>query len=593
MSETDFRKLGPAFDFLMRGHQNGFRVSTDPFTTHPLTMAIYAADTFQADWQTIALCLLHDLAEDSSEHGENITPKMVKDAYKKLGEDVHDPSLREDGILLALGMRDLKEIDAPTKERKGKRKASIGTIAKIYDSGLHRTFPGRRYKKIRAPFVKLLDRLHNMRTIGFMPEDKKRAKATETLQIYVRMAEAFGLRELREDLAFEALLVLHPDDLKSIWPVYEDLKHRLPDIHENTFIPMGKNDEVNSYLRTPSLYELWKQFRKTGQIPVPYFNLEIVLQSVKSGKSGLFAAGAKKFIQDFMNTAGKQNAVLKTDLVDRTLTQDYALRPEAVVAINGTDYHVRFYTPEESEIHRATLRHFVSESTKEQKKALRKRLDQVNKRYDSLRSGDLSTFYETIEGDMILYDADNQAYFFPNEATPVDVLFTLFQNSIRAVESIDIRDAAGNIHFIFLDGHWGNHRFSAGDQIIGVYPGRERSPDETVNFPHYATLPSVREALYEQLESDFAQYPEMATEIVSAGKLRVREELEKHNSTGIIQIPVQYESEDLFFLDAGLGRVSYEQIRLLTHEQEHFGRSRVIFEQSKTDQNNHSVTFGM
>jgi len=165
-----------AFLFGAEAHKEQKRKSGEPYITHPLAVAAIMAE-MRFDSETVIAAILHDVIED--------TPVTKKNIAELFGEEVAE---------LVDGVTKLTQITFETKaeaEAENMRKMLMAMV-----------------RDIRVMMIKLTDRLHNMRTLGFMRPDKRRRIARETLDIYVPIANRLGINAVRlelEDLGFAAL----------------------------------------------------------------------------------------------------------------------------------------------------------------------------------------------------------------------------------------------------------------------------------------------------------------------------------------------------------------------------------------------------
>ncbi|MHB8340246.1 MAG: RelA/SpoT family protein [Mycobacteriales bacterium] len=172
--KADLRLVHHAYAVAEEAHRGQVRRSGDPYITHPLAVATILAE-LGMDVPTICAALLHDTVED--------TPVELEAIRTDFGTDV---ALIVDGVT---------KLD---KVRYGES-AQSETVRKMVVAMA---------KDPRVLVVKLADRMHNMRTLRFLPEAKQRRKATETLEIFAPLAHRLGLNRLKwelEDLAFATL----------------------------------------------------------------------------------------------------------------------------------------------------------------------------------------------------------------------------------------------------------------------------------------------------------------------------------------------------------------------------------------------------
>lgn len=176
---ADKKLIRDAFDFAKKAHEGQRRESGEEYFVHPYCVA-QIMTSLKADSVTIAASLLHDCVEDTS-----IPLLEIKERF---GEEVAN---------LVEGLTKISGIRFGTKEEykaENIRKVLVATT-----------------KDIRVILIKLADRLHNMRTLKVLREDKQKRIALETLNIYAPIAHKLGIRFIKGELEDLALKHLHPE----------------------------------------------------------------------------------------------------------------------------------------------------------------------------------------------------------------------------------------------------------------------------------------------------------------------------------------------------------------------------------------------
>ena len=174
--------LERAVSFAIDAHAGQSRASGEPYVIHPIEVATILAD-LRMDVPTILAGVLHDVAED--------TAYTLDDLRAEFGDTV------------------ATLVDGVTKLRLAKAKSNVdrGTLDEEQAENLRKMFLAM-VDDIRVVIIKLADRLHNMRTLEYLPPDKQRPKARETLEIFAPIANRLGIWQLKwqlEDLAFRYL----------------------------------------------------------------------------------------------------------------------------------------------------------------------------------------------------------------------------------------------------------------------------------------------------------------------------------------------------------------------------------------------------
>ncbi|MGZ4835551.1 MAG: RelA/SpoT family protein [Terriglobales bacterium] len=169
----DLEVIKKAYDFSLRYHTGQTRASGEPYLVHPLEVACVLAE-IKLDTVAIAAGLLHDLVEDTS--------VTIQEIEKEFGDQVAH---------IVEGVTKISKIDFHTREERQAENLRKMMLAMVDD--------------IRVVLIKLADRLHNMRTLQHLPEERRLSIARETLEIYAPIAHRLGMGKIRgelEDLAF-------------------------------------------------------------------------------------------------------------------------------------------------------------------------------------------------------------------------------------------------------------------------------------------------------------------------------------------------------------------------------------------------------
>jgi len=186
----DISLIEKAFRLASDAHEGQVRKSGEPYIIHPLCVGIILAD-LEMDKETIAAGLLHDVVEDTIYTDQEIT--------EMFGADV---ALLVDGVTKLQhfnmnGENDGNVVNSPDK-------------VEIQAENLRKMFLAMA-KDIRVIIIKLADRLHNMRTLNYMPLEKQQRIARETLDIYSPIADRLGISKIKVELDDLSLKYLEPD----------------------------------------------------------------------------------------------------------------------------------------------------------------------------------------------------------------------------------------------------------------------------------------------------------------------------------------------------------------------------------------------
>ena len=176
----DLEKIKTAFDYADMLHEGQMRVSGEPYISHPVAVAEIVVG-LGLDTDSVCAALLHDTVEDCSDKTD------LDQIRSRFGEDV---------AMLVNGLTKLVAIRIEDKEE-------------AYMENIRRMLLAMS-KDIRVIFIKLCDRLHNMRTLQVKRDEKRRTTALETMHIYAPLAHRLGMQRMKQQLENLALQYLDP-----------------------------------------------------------------------------------------------------------------------------------------------------------------------------------------------------------------------------------------------------------------------------------------------------------------------------------------------------------------------------------------------
>jgi GTP pyrophosphokinase len=253
----DEELLQKAYIFSAREHRGQVRSSGEPYLIHPLNVAYILAD-MRLDETSIAVGLLHDVLEDTL-----TTKETLQEVF---GDDVAE---------LVDGVTKISRYAYVSKEEQQAETFRKMLLAMVSD--------------LRVVLVKLADRLHNMRTLQYLPEEKRLAVAKETIEIYAPIANRLGMGRIKSELEDLSFRHLHPREFEELSKaVSEKLAGAgavVDRVKATLLLKLGDNGlEGDVFGRVKSMYSIFAKLRKQG-IDVgqlyDYLAFRIVTPSVK------------------------------------------------------------------------------------------------------------------------------------------------------------------------------------------------------------------------------------------------------------------------------------------------------------------------
>jgi GTP pyrophosphokinase len=255
MQKGDKRMIRIAFDMALESHQNMRRKSGEPYIYHPIAVAQIAAEEIGLGTTSIVCALLHDVVEDTDITLEDIEREFGKKVAKII-----------DGLTKISGVFDYNSSLQAENFRK-----MLLTLA----------------DDVRVILIKLADRLHNMRTMDYMPRDKQLKISSETVYLYAPLAHRLGLYTLKSELEDLAMKYMEPATYKFIAQQLKEKKAERENFIKDFITPIKEilNEQglvADLYGRPKSIHSIWTKMRKKN---IPFdevydlFAIRIILNS--------------------------------------------------------------------------------------------------------------------------------------------------------------------------------------------------------------------------------------------------------------------------------------------------------------------------
>ncbi|MEK7081079.1 MAG: RelA/SpoT family protein [Patescibacteria group bacterium] len=235
VNKKDEELINKAYGFAENAHLGQKRLSGDPYFVHVFETAKILAK-FGMDTQTIVVGLLHDTLEDTKTTEEEIK--------KEFGDDI---------LFLIKGVTKLGTLKYRGHER------HVESLRKFFVAMAN---------DLRVVIIKFADRLHNLRTLEFVPEEKRHRIAVESIEVYAPLANRLGMGKLKGDLEDAAFPYAYPEEYKQIEEIIKERKKlyekHLTEVSEELKKEFRKNKikfvEIN--YRIKHKYSLYKKLLK-------------------------------------------------------------------------------------------------------------------------------------------------------------------------------------------------------------------------------------------------------------------------------------------------------------------------------------------
>ena len=236
----DIEKIQRAYEYAYKLHEGQYRVSGEMYISHPVAVAEIVAG-LELDTDSICAALLHDTVEDCSDKTD------LEEIRKQFGSEV---------ALLVDGLTKIVAMQVEDKEEK-----HIESIRKMLLA---------MSKDVRVIFIKLCDRLHNMRTLQVKADHKRRITALETMEVYAPLAHRLGMQKIKQELENLGISYLDPIGYAEVKANIETKYGKSLNLIENIRNTISKKLDENNLKftlegRIKTVYSIYKKMFKQNK----------------------------------------------------------------------------------------------------------------------------------------------------------------------------------------------------------------------------------------------------------------------------------------------------------------------------------------
>ncbi len=404
----DLVRVERAFQLGKTVHQGQKRKSGEPYFTHPVAVAHMLSD-LGADADTLIAALLHDTVED--------TPLTLADVDHEFGGSVAS---------LIDGVTKLNAKDVATSPKLDEQ---IETLRKIFTL---------MHQDIRIMVIKLVDRLHNMQTVEFLPSERQQTLARETLEIFVKIADKLCMQDLRDELEGLCLSVLEPETYKKLLEVRNANEQRGHAAIEHIRGGLRTHDRllssrVHLFFENKTWDQMKSQLSVGGVVAtgVSYISVAFICEDVDSCYRILGA----------LHGLWKREILSFQDYINEPQLNGYRGLHTTIIAQDGTRVRCKIRTGNMDEYaHRgvATLC-FTGTSNIEEILPWTKHISSLS----SDTEGSSNDFWQNLKSDILgesitIHGPDDTTAKLPRNATALDGAFFLLQDKALRTESIKL-----------------------------------------------------------------------------------------------------------------------------------------------------------
>lgn len=422
---ADCDKIREAFEFANERHNTQVRKDGTPYITHPLAAAEIIAD-MGLDIDSVIAAMLHDVLED--------TETTFAEIKQRFGESVAE---------IVEGVTKLTRVQYTSKEDE-----QMENLRKMFFAMA---------KDIRVILIKIADRLHNMRTIEYQNEEKRREKALETMEVYAPLAHRLGMQRVKCELEDLALRCLDPVGYQEI---IEEISEReknnqnfLEHIKERVREGLVDYDiHANIEGRIKNVYSIYRKMYNQSKAMYEIYDLYAVRVIVEE-------------LVDCYNVLGIVHDIYKPipgrfkDYISTPKPNMYQSLHTTVIGREGVPFEIQIRT---REMHH-TAEYGIAAHWKYKNEvqggsvALDKKLEWVRRMLDAQEDTDADEFIRTLKIDMFadevyVFTPKGDVINLPAGSTPIDFAYAIHSAVGNRMIGAKVNSRIANYDYILQNG---------------------------------------------------------------------------------------------------------------------------------------------
>lgn len=535
-NQEDLKLIRKAYDYAKRKHFAQKRITGDDYITHPLNVALILTE-INADAKAICAALLHDTIEDSDSTKEEIT--------EVFGEEVAN---------LVEGVTKINKINFNSVNEQmiaNQRKILVGLS-----------------EDVRVIFIKLADRLHNMRTLYVMSEEKQKRKAKETLEILTPIAHRLGIYKIKSELEDLCLRYLKPD---AYYDIVEKLNLKKTERDESVGKMLTEVSEllnehnINHEIkgRSKSIYSIYNKLNK-GKKFKDIYDILALRVFVETEQECYLALG-------LIHSKYKPVPKRFKDYIAMPKTNLYQSLHTTVFGIDGQFFEIQIRTYEMDKIAEygiASHWSYKENSDGSKKDAMEKKLQifrsiiEINEDTSTPEEFISSMKKDILTNDSIyVYTPKGDVMELPVNATPVDFAYKVHSEVGDKMVSAIVNDNIVSFDYILKTG-----------DVINIITNRNsKGPSkEWLNFAITTQAKSRIKSFFSKIEKDdnYNKGVELLEKEIRKKKLVISEVLTNKNINIILDELKLKDINDLY-IDLGSGKIIAQNVlKIITKKDE-------------------------
>jgi GTP pyrophosphokinase len=395
---ADLDVLQRAYRFSEVSHQGQQRASGEPYLSHPLEVA-HLLVGFKMDVTTVTAGLLHDVLEDTGATKEQLEHEF--------GKEIAD---------LVDGVTKIGKLAFSSREERQAENFRKMLVAMARD--------------LRVLMIKLADRLHNMRTLDYLPPEKSRKVAQETIDIYAPLAHRLGMAKVKAELEDLALRTMQPEDYldlqrrvaKRRLEREADINHAIT-ILEQKLTEVGIESQIRG--RPKHFYSIWKKMHDQGREFDEIYDLTAIRVITST-------------VRDCYGTLGVVHSLWKPvpgrfkDFIAMPKVNMYQSLHTTVIGPKGEPVEIQIRTPD---MHRIAEEGIAAHWLYKEKKSGKDRIDDslvwlrqlLENQQDTKDPGEFldSVRVDLFPDEVYVFTPKGDVKALPEGATPIDFAYTV------------------------------------------------------------------------------------------------------------------------------------------------------------------------